>query len=72
MVRPRWATRVVAQLHRLVARKLVSFTFKASQELRELALDEERSADPRRALGGRPDGADRVGEHHGVAVHLQA
>jgi Motility quorum-sensing regulator, toxin of MqsA len=41
MGRPRWATRVLAEIHRLVARRLVRFTFKASEELSELSLDEE-------------------------------
>ena len=43
MDRPRWATRVLAEIHRLVARRLVRFTFKAGEELAELelGLDEE-------------------------------
>ena len=43
MGRPRWATRVLAEIHRLVARRLVRFTFKAGEELAqlELELDEE-------------------------------
>jgi hypothetical protein len=32
---------VLAEIHRLVARRLVRFTFKASEELGELALDAE-------------------------------
>jgi len=39
--RPRGATRVLAEIHRLVARRLVRFTFKASEELGELVLDEK-------------------------------
>jgi len=41
--RPRWATRVLAEIHRLVARRSVRFTFKATEELGELDLgiDEE-------------------------------
>lgn len=41
MGRPRWATRVLAEIRRLVTHGLVRFTFKASEELGELALDEE-------------------------------
>ena len=43
MGRPRWARRVLAEIHRLVARRLVRFTFKAGEELTqlELELDEE-------------------------------
>ena len=43
MGRPRWVTRVLAEIHRLVARRLVRFTFKAGEELAqlELELDEE-------------------------------
>src|SRR5476649_1240825 len=41
MGRPRWAMRVLAEIRRLVAHRLVRFTFKASEELGELALDEE-------------------------------
>jgi hypothetical protein len=39
--RPRWATRVLAEIRRLVARRTVRFTFKATEELAELALDED-------------------------------
>lgn len=41
--RPRWATRVLAGVHRLVALRRVRFTLKAIDELEELelALDEE-------------------------------
>ena len=41
--RPRWATRVLAEIHRLVARRFVRFTLKATEELAqlELGLDEE-------------------------------
>jgi hypothetical protein len=43
MGRPRWATRVLAEIHRLAARRLVRFTFKAGEELAqlEMELDEE-------------------------------
>jgi Motility quorum-sensing regulator, toxin of MqsA len=41
MGRPRWAMRVLVEIHRLVVHRLVRFTFKASEELGELALDEE-------------------------------
>jgi Motility quorum-sensing regulator, toxin of MqsA len=57
MGRPRWATRVLAEIHRLVASRLVRFTFKASEELGELALDEEDALQILAELSG----ADLVG-----------
>lgn len=57
MSRPRWATRVLDEIHRLVARRLVRFTFKASEELGELSLDE---GDALEILAGL-SGADLVG-----------
>ena len=40
---PRWAARVLAEIHRLVALRRVRFTLKATQELAalELGLDEQ-------------------------------